>query len=128
MTLTRLPACSARWTSGFAGNPLMYGGLSSGTQNLFRPGVETYQQIDCAAHAVVAAVLTHHSAVVQQPNEEPLHQGHKVLHLRLQQRLFSNTVQQAGTQRSRSQSMSCCVFQSVATLKKKKKSKQYLQG
>lgn len=27
MTLTRLPARSARWTSGSAGKPLMYGGL-----------------------------------------------------------------------------------------------------
>lgn len=71
----------------------MGGGTRSG------PGVETHQQVDGAAHAVVAAVLTHHGAVVQQPNEEPLHQGHKVLHLRLQRRLLGDAVQQAGTHR-----------------------------
>lgn len=108
-------------TSGSAGKALMYRGLPTGAQNLFRPGAETYQQVDGAAHAVVAAVLTHHGAVVQQPNQEALHQGHKVLHLRLQRRLFSDTVQQAGTQRSRRQSMCTCVFQSVATLTEKQR-------
>lgn len=58
----------------------------------------TYQQIDGTAHAVVAAVFTHHGAVVQETHEESLHQGDKVLHLRLQQGLFGSTIQQAGTQ------------------------------
>lgn len=83
--------------------------------------METYQQVDGAAHAVVAAVLTHHGAVVQQPNEEPLHQGHKVLHLWLQQGLLRDAVQQAGTQRSRRQSMCTSVLQMRCFVGKKKK-------
>lgn len=83
--------------------------------------METYQQVDGAAHAVVAAVLTHHGAVVQQPNEEPLHQGHKVLHLRLQRGLLRDAVQQAGTQRSRRQSMCTSVLRMHCFVGKKKK-------
>lgn len=85
--------------------------------------METYQQVDGAAHAVVAAVLTHHGAVVQQPNEEPLHQGHKVLHLRLQRGLLRDAVQQAGTQRSRRQSMCTSVLRMCCFVGKKKANK-----
>lgn len=56
----------------------------------------SYQKIDCAAHAVVAAVIAHHGAVVKETNEEPLHQGDKVLHLWPQRGFLSSTVQQSG--------------------------------
>ncbi len=44
-------------------------------------GGGTYQKIDGAAHAVVAAVIAHHGAVVEETDEESLHQGDEVLHL-----------------------------------------------
>ena len=63
----------------------------------FKEGL-TYQKIDSAAHAVVAAVIAHHGAVVKETNEETLHQGYKVLHLWLQRGFLGSTVQQAGRQ------------------------------
>lgn len=62
----------------------------------------SYQKIDCAAHAVVAAVIAHHGAVVKETNEEPLHQGDKVLHLWPQRGFLSSTVQQSGRHASTS--------------------------
>lgn len=61
----------------------------------------TYQKIDSAAHAVVAAVITHHCAVVKETNEEPFHQGDKMLHLWSQRGLLGRAVQQAGRQSSK---------------------------
>jgi len=62
----------------------------------------TYQKIDGAAHAVVAAVIAHHGAVVKETNEESLHQGDKVLHLWSQRGFLGRTVQEAGRQASTS--------------------------
>lgn len=58
----------------------------------------TYQEIDSAAHAVVAAVIVHHGAVVKETNEESLHQGDEVLHLWPQRGFLCSTVQEAGRQ------------------------------
>lgn len=38
-----------------------------------------YQEIDGAAHAVVAAVVAHHRAVVKETHQESLHQVNEVL-------------------------------------------------
>lgn len=62
----------------------------------------TYQKIDGAAHAVVTAVVAHHCAVIEETNEESLHQGDKVLHLWPQRGFLSSAVQQAGRQASTS--------------------------
>lgn len=58
--------------------------------------VGAYQKVDSAAHAVIAAVIAHHGAVVKETNEESLHQGDKVLHLWLQRGFLCRAVQQAG--------------------------------
>ena len=63
-------------------------------------GDSTYQKVDSAAHAVVAAVIAHHGAVVKETNEEALHQGDKMLHLWLQRRFLCSTVEQAGRETS----------------------------
>lgn len=60
----------------------------------------TYQKIDGAAHAVVAAVIAHHGAVVKETNEESLHQGDKVLNLRPQRGFLGSAVKQARSQSS----------------------------
>lgn len=75
------------------------------SQRSFKEGV-TYQEIDGAAHAVVAAVVAHHCPVIEETNKESLHQGDKVLHLRPQRGLLSSAVQQAGRQASMSYSSS----------------------
>ncbi len=62
----------------------------------------TYQKIDGAAHAVVAAVIAHHRAVVKETNEEALHQGDKVLHLWPQRGFLGSAVKQARRQASTS--------------------------
>lgn len=60
-----------------------------------------YQKIDGAAHAVVAAVVAHHRAVVKETDEESLHQGDEVLHLRPQRGFLSVALQQADGQTAR---------------------------
>lgn len=62
------------------------------------PETFAYQKVHSTAHAVVAAVVAHHGAVIQETDEKSLHQGHKVLHLWPQSWFLSSTVQQAGTQ------------------------------
>lgn len=57
-----------------------------------------YQKVHSTAHPVVAAVVAHHGAVIQETDEESLHQGHKVLHLWPQSWFLSSTVQQAGSE------------------------------
>jgi hypothetical protein len=56
-----------------------------------------YQEIDSAAHAVVAAVVTHHCAVVKETHQESLHQGDEVLDLWPQQGTCHSTLQQTDT-------------------------------
>lgn len=75
------------------------------SQRSFEEG-GTYQEIDGAAHAVVAAVVAHHRPVIEETNKESLHQGDKVLHLGPQRGLLSSAVQQAGRQAAMSYSSS----------------------
>lgn len=55
----------------------------------------TYQQIHRAAHAVVFALICHHTPVIEQLLQEAFDQVHKVFHWLENSRVFCGTLHQA---------------------------------
>lgn len=51
-----------------------------------------YQQVHGAAHAVVLALVAHHSPIIQQPLQQPLHQAHKAFHQAANARVLLGTL------------------------------------